>query len=147
MRILFLDDDPKRGNAFLHDHPGARWVLTARDCIDALSDPWNEVWLDHDLGGEVYVDSGREDCGMEVVRWIRENRPEHLMDTRFTVHSFNAPAAMHMVGDLRGAGYNVVYQPFKLPRNPERDKVVDAICGPEIFTMEGTVLLDFKEGK
>lgn len=65
--------------------------------------------LDHDLGGKVFVDSNREDCGMEVVRWIMRNRP---FIGRVIVHSWNEPAARRMVADLRRRDYAVSYAPF-----------------------------------
>ena len=69
-RILFLDDDDLRAEVFLGDHPQAVWVQTAAECIAKLEEPWDEVHLDHDLGGEVFVNIDRDDCGMAVVRWI-----------------------------------------------------------------------------
>lgn len=111
MKILFLDDDPNRGERFLREHGDVVWTKTARSTIDVLFDfdPFDVVYLDHDLGGEVYVDSGREDTGMEVVRWVEANRPAV---GRFVVHSLNYPAAAQMVGRLRDAGYEAEYVPF-----------------------------------
>ena len=50
--ILFLDDDPERAEIFLADNPEAVWVQTAEECIARLAEAWDEVHLDHDLGGE-----------------------------------------------------------------------------------------------
>lgn len=72
-RILFLDDDPVRGEIFLAEHPGAV-ARTADECIAYLCGPWDEVHLDHDLGGEIFVDHERDDCGMAVVRWLCTSR-------------------------------------------------------------------------
>ena len=66
-KVLFMDDDPARGAMFLAAHPDAVWVGTAEACIAHLVEPWDEVHLDHDLGGEVFVDHERDDCGMAVV--------------------------------------------------------------------------------
>jgi hypothetical protein len=63
--------------------------------------------LDHDLGGEVYVDPSRPDCGMEVVRWMAENRPEV---GRVIIHSLNTSASLEMERQLRAAGYADVRQ-------------------------------------
>ncbi len=82
------------------------------ECIARLVDPWDEVHLDHDLGGEIYVDSSREDCGMEVVRWLCLQPKEPLLATWFFVHSHNADAAVEMVQSLRRHGYQAVYRPF-----------------------------------
>ena len=92
-RILFLDDDPDRARAFLGRHPEAVWVQTAGECIARLAESWDQVHLDHDLGGEIFVDSSRDDCGMEVVRWLCSQPQEPLPNTWFFVHSHNAEAA------------------------------------------------------
>ena len=55
-RILFLDDDPARAEIFLAENPEAVWVQTADECIARLEEDWDEVHLDHDLGGERFVD-------------------------------------------------------------------------------------------
>jgi len=104
-RILFLDDDDTRTQGFLALNPEAVCVKTAGECIAYLKESWDEIYLDHDLGGEIFADSGREDTGMEVVRCIIRDLPSHLKNTLFIVHSMNVPAAVRMVEDLRSAGY------------------------------------------
>lgn len=117
-RLLFLDDDPARAAIFLAENPDAVWVQTAPECLARLAEPWDEVHLDHDLGGEHYVDLSREDCGMEVVRWLcLEPRP-HLERTRFTIHSHNAGAACAMLLQMSVAGYKVEGRPFGAPPPP-----------------------------
>ena len=111
-RLLFLDDDPQRAIVFLNRHPDALWVLTAKECIAQLAEKWDQVHLDHDLGGEIYVDPLREDCGMEVVRWLCTSEQEQLRETWFIIHSHNYEAASDMVKHLRESGYHAVYRPF-----------------------------------
>jgi hypothetical protein len=112
LRILFLDDDPDRARLFLVRHPDAIWVQTACDCIDLLSQPWDQIHLDHDLCGERFVDSSRSDCGMEVVRWLCGAFQEAHRDTQFVIHSHNTEAAQMMVWSLYEAGYHAAYRPF-----------------------------------
>jgi DNA-binding NarL/FixJ family response regulator len=111
MRILFLDDDPVRTARFLEREPDATCVETAGECINQLHHyDWDQVFLDHDLGGEIYVESGREDCGMEVVRWLEQN---HCDISRIIVHSYNHAAAEQMVERLKATGYARVHRiPF-----------------------------------
>jgi hypothetical protein len=111
-RILFLDDDPKRAEIFLAENPEAVWVQTAEECIAQLEAAWDEVHLDHDLGGEQFVDLSRDDCGMAVVRWLCLQPHPHLEPTQFLVHSHNAVAAGMMVMQIRLAGYRVESRPF-----------------------------------
>ena len=112
MRILFLDDDPLRAEAFVETWPEAVWVTTVEECLCCLEEPWDEVHLDHDLGGESYVDHDRDDCGMAVVRWLTEEPRPHLLDTQFIIHTHNENAACIMGLHLEVTGYRVKVQPF-----------------------------------
>ena len=89
---LFLDDDPHRITIFRNTDKKAIVVMTAKDAIRQLKKVgiWDRVFLDHDLGGEAFVNSSRKDTGMEVVRWIVSNRP--IIDS-ICVHSWNSSAA------------------------------------------------------
>ena len=107
-RVLFLDDFPERSAEFLAVVPHGHWVETAADCIARLAEGWDIVFLDHDLGGEIFVDPRQEDTGSGVVRWVVANRPAV---GRFVVHSLNEAAAVQMVADLRAAGYPADYVP------------------------------------
>jgi len=111
MNILFLDDSLVRTKKFRSNWPFAIIVHTSDDAISKLASNtnWDYVFLDHDLGGEIYVDSSREDCGMTVVRWIVEHKPQ--IGT-IIVHSLNAPARESMVSDLRNAGFTTHSVPY-----------------------------------
>jgi hypothetical protein len=111
-RVLFLDDDIRRAEIFLKRNPDAIWIQTAEECVAKLVESWDEVYLDHDLGGEQYVDVERSDCGMEVVRWLCKEERSHLSATRFIIHSHNLAAAMMMVLLMREMGYNAEFFPF-----------------------------------
>lgn len=110
MNVLFLDDDLTRCSNFRSRVPSADIVHTAADCIAKLKEgDWEEVHLDHDLGGEVYADSCREDTGMEVVRWMCLNK---CNARTVIVHSYNAPGAASMMSALEAAGYYALRIPF-----------------------------------
>lgn len=111
MNILFLDDDLSRCRKFRRFVPSATVVHTAEDCINKLSESWDFVLLDHDLGGEVFVPECNSNTGSEVVRWVGLNKPDV---GRFIVHSLNAPARVNMYSSLRSFGYNVREIPFIL---------------------------------
>lgn len=73
------------------------------DAIAAMKgEAFDMVFLDHDLGGEVFVDSSREDCGMEVVRFMEEHKPSA---GRVVVHTMNPAAGQQMEQALVAAGY------------------------------------------
>ncbi len=124
VRRLFLDDDPERAREFLAAYPDAVWVSTAADCIERLGSGWDEVHLDHDLGGEQFVDPDRDDCGMAVVRWLAIEPRPHLRSSRFFLHSHNGVAAYYMMLRIKALGLSVVASPFgagrwKPPAPPE----------------------------
>jgi hypothetical protein len=113
-RLLFLDDDPCRAEIFLEDHPDAVWVTTVPECLARLAEPWDEVHLDHDLGGKLFVDSQDADCGMEVIRWLCKEPRSHLSNARFFVHTHNSTAGLLMVLHMRASGYKAEFRPFGL---------------------------------
>lgn len=114
-RILFLDDRSKRLHSALK-----RWgdqvvlVTTVEETMRFLAEDWDEIYLDHDLNYEMFVDSNREDCGMEVVRFLVRNSPymSHLMrgDVLFICHSSNRPAGEKMAVALLNEGYRAKYE-------------------------------------
>ena len=108
MSMLFLDDSLERRKKFQSINPSAVCVETAEECIGKLKENKSIqfLFLDHDLGGKVFVDSNRADTGMEVVRWIVANSPDI---EKIIVHSLNFSAAKEMVCKLQDAGYNAVY--------------------------------------
>ncbi len=118
-RVLFLDDDPLRAEVFLKENPRAVWVKTVVECLARLEERWHEVHLDHDLGGEQFVELDRQDCGMEVVRWLCLQRRKHLRRTRFYVHTHNPDARSTMAERLALGGYIVEVRPFGEPEPGE----------------------------
>jgi hypothetical protein len=109
---LFLDDDPARAAVFLRENPAASWVETVDACLARLEERWDEVHLDHDLGGMTLVDSAQVDCGMEVIRWLCKEPRTHLNGTRFFVHTHNTAAGLLMVLQMRASGYDAELRPF-----------------------------------
>jgi hypothetical protein len=110
--VLFLDDDPKRAEVFLRENPAAVWVETVEACVARLEESWDEVHLDHDLGGKTLVDTSQVDCGMEVIRWMCKEPRTHLLDTLFFIHTHNPAAGMLMALQMRASGYNAELRPF-----------------------------------
>jgi hypothetical protein len=113
-RILFLDDDACRAQTFLSRHPQAVWIKTVGECLELLVESWDEVHLDHDLGGRTFVDVSETDCGMEVIRWLCREERDHLRTTRFFVHTHNSVAGLLMVLQMRTSGYRAEFRPFGL---------------------------------
>jgi hypothetical protein len=112
-KVLILEDDETRNAWFRHRMGYAVMVETAKDCIAQLAAEWDVVYLDHDLGGEIYVDVAHENTGSAVVRWIAEHKP---VVGQFVVHSANGPAAQAMTEDLERLGYRATRLPFWMLR-------------------------------
>jgi len=112
--ILVLDDDHRRLSMFREWCAGHRGVFveTAQQAIAELQEKkFNVVFLDHDLGGEVYVTSKREDCGMEVVRQIVDGHTKVSEHTFVIVHTLNHVAGQEMVDKLKDKG---IGRPMKI---------------------------------
>ena len=101
-----------RAEAFLTENPQAVWVQTVAECLDQLVASWDEVHLDHDLGGKTFVDVSENDCGMEVIRWLCRERRDHLREARFCIHTHNSLAGLLMVLQMRTSGYRAEFRPF-----------------------------------
>jgi hypothetical protein len=110
MNVLFLDDSVERTKCFKSQVPSAICVSTAVACIESLAaGDFDVVFLDHDLGDEVYCDSSRADTGMAVVRWIVDNQPKIDL---IVCHSLNHSARANMCNNLLVAGYEAIERPF-----------------------------------
>lgn len=110
LNILILEDNDERIARAKQLWPACTVVTTAAACIKKLQErEWVTLLLDHDLGGEVYVDSSREDCGMEVVRWLVANK---INLQECVIHSHNSPAAAAMHQQLSKADYKSHLVPF-----------------------------------
>lgn len=95
-KVLVLDDDITRLDSFKKNLIGHSicCVMTSKEAIEKLSsETWDYVFLDHDLGGQIYVDSG-PNTGYEVAEWIYNNpdkKPKNVI-----IHSFNEPGRKNM---------------------------------------------------
>ena len=114
MRILILEDDPQRVCRFRELFKALevelRHVATAADAIALLhSDRFDAVFLDHDLGGRVYVDSDEPNTGFQVAKAL----PETLNRSSFVVvHSWNPGGTEKMLDVLQRKGCRAQAAPF-----------------------------------
>jgi len=94
MKILVLEDSQERIEKFKtlfpeHDHD-VWFTYEAQECIDLLdTQQWDILFLDHDLGGDVYVQSGKG-TGYELAGYIAESINK---DTAVIIHSCNHAGA------------------------------------------------------
>ncbi|MGD9697465.1 cyclic-phosphate processing receiver domain-containing protein [Acinetobacter sp.] len=78
--------------------------LQLTDDINSASSMFDLVFLDHDLGGEVYVSLSDENTGSAVARWISEHT-ESINKAWVIVHSLNHFGARNMCSLIPGAFY------------------------------------------
>ena len=109
LRILFLDDDELRHRRYAREAAGhvvvpARTAAEAISLLESSGPSFDLIMLDHDLGGEPYVDSSRADTGMEVARWLAD-RFAVYGGIPILVHSLNHSERENMCHLLQGAGY------------------------------------------
>jgi len=121
--ILFLDDNPNRAAIAYQrwseeKRPYTIWCRTAEEAISVLRDyALTEAHLGHDLEGETYVDTRREDCGMEVVRWLEAQETlDKFNDCVFICHSWNLSAGNRMAERLCSLGLKAEHIPFGMTR-------------------------------
>jgi CheY-like chemotaxis protein len=126
MRILILDDNPERHDAFdtFLDGKGheVMHAWTYWDAIGLLEDErFDLLYLDHDLNDHesASVISGmygsRELTGLDVARFVARQLADDLKPERVVVHSWNPMGARSMVDILISVGISATYEPFANP--------------------------------
>lgn len=121
MRILILDDDPKRHIGLAQQYIGCD-LVHCKKYVDAqreaLIGGFDLYHLDHDLGfleGDNYVDDGfrvRELTGADFAQFIVKEVPREKWPPRIIIHSWNPAGARNMQAIFKDAGVNHVYQPY-----------------------------------
>ena len=118
--FLFLDDNPDRHLAFdqmLIGKPvSVDHVWTAEECIRTLrsSAPYDCVFLDHDLGGRVFVQE-EKGSGSEVAAFIGKDLDRTSYPKRVVVHSWNPAGAERMVRYIAPSGIPCEAIKFSFP--------------------------------
>ena len=125
--VLFLDDDMVRWSMFpavlRHKGVNLTMVSEAEEAIEEMEKKQFDIlFLDHDLGGQVFVDSNKYVTGLKVTQWL-EKHPEYLNKVmRVVVHTMNPDGGNNMMACLGSKGvrliwnhllYNGVDIPFK----------------------------------
>lgn len=55
--------------------------------------PFDTIFLDHDLGGQIYVDSKEKNTGYSFALWIEENYKKSIKNKQIIIHSMNSVGA------------------------------------------------------
>jgi CheY-like chemotaxis protein len=106
MKILILEDNKERHAHFRKNLAQHELLIVERslECIAALqTEYWDCVFLDHDLGGEEMVPSGRN-TGYEVAQFLADHI--YRKPPKVIVHSFNTVGATNMVSLVHGSRWH-----------------------------------------
>jgi len=122
INIFILDDDVMRHRTLIKraleianvDKNEAN-IVTATTSDEAVKklqehDSWDILMLDHDLGGEIFVESTKENTGFQVAKFIRKN---NIKFGQCLLHSMNPVGVKNMLEELEGLG-DVYRSPFFL---------------------------------
>lgn len=97
MNIYILEDNDQRIELFqnkLKDHLIYPYKDVSTQAIQALNDRvYDLIFLDHDLGGKVYVDSLEENTGYQLAKHLNESLNK---DTKVIIHSYNTVGAQNI---------------------------------------------------
>ena len=112
MRIFILEDDPERIVWFKANLDTDNLDITdlAEKGMELLHEnKYDIVFLDHDLGGEVFVDSNMFNTGHTVAKMIHETKNKV---TPVVIHSWNSNGAQNMKWALSANKVKNTYLPF-----------------------------------
>jgi len=100
-KVFLLEDDPKRIKWFKATFINVDHADNPIDGLKMLEEnsDYGMIFLDHDLGGEQYVDSADPTTGMQLAKWMAE-KSLHL-DTPIIIHSLNYGGAVNMESVLK----------------------------------------------
>ena len=97
MRILILEDNDERLTQFQRNLCGCE-LMIVKEAIYAINylnnEKWDVLFLDHDLGGQVNVNSIEENTGGAVARFLRDH-PDR-MPNLVILHSLNMAGCKYM---------------------------------------------------
>ena len=107
MKIFILEDNHDRIDFFMEKFRdlGKNTVVVSEDVSTAISKykdtgmDCDVIFLDHDLGGRVYVESQEENTGYQFAKWLRFNDP-NIDKKKIILHTCNSVGADNMKNEL-----------------------------------------------
>jgi hypothetical protein len=118
LKIFILEDDTNRIKflfKYLRSLEPTCEIFVARTAKDAEKilmegQPWDRMYLDHDLGGEVFVDSNLPNTGYQTAKFIKD---KNISYSSITIHSMNPIGVKNMISILKDPE-KVICVPFPL---------------------------------
>ena len=97
MSILLVEDNENRIRWFQDKLPKFDLAKTAAEGIKMVQEKvYNQIFLDHDLGNRIFVDSSDENTGYQVALAIAETTNKNA---NITIHSMN-PGGARMIKNI-----------------------------------------------
>ena len=114
MKVFVLEDDIDRIMRFrqkLHKHQVTYcdWVEEAKKLLK--DGAYDVIFLDHDLGGEIMVDSNDPNTGYQLAKWIKE---QGLTFDQIIIHTCNPIGGDNIQKEVQGCSKNITRMPFPL---------------------------------
>lgn len=113
LKIFVLEDDENRIRWFKekYDHLHLDIAISFDEAKELLSNnEYHMLFLDHDLGGEVYVDVNEYNTGTSVAKYMTDNGLQK--HSSILIHSLNPVGSGTMLSILRNRDYNVGVETF-----------------------------------
>jgi len=115
MKILILEDNQDRINKFKsalknQDLYIAEDVQHAKEHCNF--NEFSVIFLDHDLGNKMWVNSNEENTGYQFVKWLIKN--DLQKNSLFYIHSMNPIGANKMFNLLKDNGWDGIWIPYHL---------------------------------
>ncbi len=111
MKIFIVEDDKERieifKEKFAHIEEAELFITTtaseAKKVLKENKDVmWDMMFLDHDLGGRVYVESADQNTGYQVAKFIRDNDIKYY---NIVTHTLNPMGAVNIQGILKDCNH------------------------------------------
>jgi hypothetical protein len=115
MKILILEDNPIRQEKFKNLFKNQELFIfdNVEDAYNAcLINDFQVAFLDHDLGGKIWVNSNEENTGYQFVKKLIENNLQNKMLSY--IHSMNPIGANRMLNYLLDNNRDGIWIPAHL---------------------------------
>lgn len=114
-RVFVLEDNSKRLSWFCERLPDAAFAYDANTAITRLAnEQFDVLFLDHDLQPRL-MDSGEEDTGYTVAKFLASEQNIHNRDCQIIVHSWNPAGAANIVNLIGGT--HIPFSSFEIIRS------------------------------
>lgn len=123
-RVAIFQSELSYHNLFISD--------SVEEAIKILEEnpPMDFIFLDHDLGGKILVESNKPNTGYQLAKWLKEH-PEKTTGI-IIIHSMNIVGAKNMMGVLEDS-YFISYPRLKGKMNETIHRLQRIAPSPAVY--------------